>query len=725
MAWKKTSRLHRLLHVGQRRNSRSSSICLTSVAAVLISLKVFYLPESKGFVPLRNLVPSWILHAEADEGRAAAVAAVPPLEWAQAHDDWRLQQFTQEAEPVETSEHEEVRQSSEEPFEMSVQPSMSSGKADQGSTLELVQSVLQTLLVAGHSEDQHGIAENESAPKGMAAAGAFFTLAAGMVSQEAASLLKTIHFSEDVARRALSGVPIAAAEDALKALSTVEAHQGMPALLASSLMLASAVAAVQGSVALPSEVLGGYHEGLQAINSTAQKLWERGTGSLGSRASTLLYEARRLWEAFDNEPPINMQGAADPRDSAATFSHGIAVRSGSARRDGEDWILPIEAQLFRRNEGRHAMVLGLCRQLLFRNLHGISDQDFDSKASELYEERARLIFRSFQLPLSSNRALQHLEVRVGGRNDDEEKGWRALPPTDAYGLVEANLRISEDDIALADRLRGRVPVEVRLAESRLEELDPTERAPTSATARTVAHLVGEEGLGVISDIDDTVKVTEVFHGVGAVLKNTFLRNFSPVKGMAELFQGWSNLKGASFHYVSKSPPELHGPLSEFLAREGFPVSSLHLCPLLGRDRGNFKLRQVTSLLSQFPQRKFLLVGDSGEKDAEVYAEILRRYPDQVQKALIRVVASGERGNEEKARAAFEGLDAEKWQVFSDPSEVTLPMEEDSSWPTWLRLPGSSTSGTKVVSVVEATAKSLRRFGWKKKSTVPLEGVVLG
>jgi len=450
----------------------------------------------------------------------------------------------------------------------------------------------------------------------------------------------------------------------------------------------------------PSEALVGYSGGLQALNDTAQKLWEHGTGSLGGRASHLLGEAGKLWAAFDDE----FEDSAQELNRSASL--GIAVRSGSARREGKDWILPIEAQLFQRNEGRHAMVLGLCKQLLFRTLHGVSEDDFEGRAGELYEERARLIFRSLQLPLSSERSLQRLEIRIGGPQEDDA-GWRQLPPTDAYGESEVNLRFADSDVALADRLRGRVSVEVRLSHSPLHSED----LPTASPVRTVANLVSQEGLGVISDIDDTVKVTEVFHGIKAVLKNTFLRDFKPVLGMAELFRGWQRERGASFHYVSKSPPELHAPLSEFLRREGFPVSSVHLCPLINRERANFKMRQVTGLLQQFPGRKFLLVGDSGEKDAEVYAEILRQHPDQVLKAFIRDVAPGERS--ERAHAAFEGLDPEKWQVFSDPSEVTLTSEESSGWPAWLKMPGVPTTAS---SIVKATADSLKSFGWTPAST---------
>jgi len=616
-------------------------------------------------------VPSWTLHAEVDEDRAAAIAAVPPLEWSQvAHEDWQL---TTEA-------------AAQEPFEVQIEPAEQS-EAAAPDPLESAQASLQALAVDSQ-------AENSSAD-GLAA-GAFVTLVAGMISSEASSLLEAAVMTEDAAARALSGIPMQGVE-------------GMPGFLASSLLLASAVATAMGGAG-PSEAIGSYSSGLQALNSTAQKLWEHGTGSLGERASRLLTEAGKLWATFDDEFEDSSQELVSPA------SLGIAARTGSARREGKDWILPVEAQLFQRNEGRHAMVLGLCKQLLFRTLHGVSEKDFEGRAGQLYEERARLIFRSLQLPLSSERSLQRLEIRIGGRQEGDG-GWRKLPPTDAYGLSEVNVRFADSEVALADRLRGRISVEVRLADS---PLNVEENMPTAAPVRTVAHLVGEEGLGVISDIDDTVKVTEVFHGIKAVLKNTFLKDFKPVHGMAELFQGWQRERGASFHYVSKSPPELHAPLSEFLRREGFPVSSVHLCPLINRERANFKMRQVTSLLEQFPGRKFLLVGDSGEKDAEVYAEILRRHPDQVLKAFIRDVAPGERS--ERARAAFQGLESEKWQVFSEPSEVTLSAPDGpSGWPEWLKMPG--VPKTAASSVVKATTESLKRFGWKPAS-IPLAGVVV-
>ena len=69
-----------------------------------------------------------------------------------------------------------------------------------------------------------------------------------------------------------------------------------------------------------------------------------------------------------------------------------------------------------------------------------------------------------------------------------------------------------------------------------------------------AQLISQSGVTVISDIDDTIKQSEVADR-RKLLQNTFLREFEPVIGMAEVYQGWA-AQGAAFHYVSSSPWQL-------------------------------------------------------------------------------------------------------------------------------------------------------------------------
>jgi len=612
-------------------------------AAIVVLGFVKYYAHVSAFVSFRRFVNSRTLHAEADDIRIATPTSSKVVAEMGEKPDSHVE-----------SDHLQIGKAPE--------------KVSEG-PWQMAQAALQDLLEA--SEVQKQLVANVSASGDLAAAGAVLTFA--LASEVPA--LKMATLTEDVVRM-LSSLQLAAVEDVMTAASSATLSEGLPAIV-SSLLLAAAVAVIKA----PGEAdqLEGPLDWLQALNATVQEVWESGTDSLNTRAATLLKEVARLWAAVDEQLSPKV---AVTHESSTASSHGIALRCGSARREGKDWILPIEVQLFRRNEGRHAVLLGMGRQL-FRSLHDVNDNEFDEAAMKIYEERARLIFRSFQLPLSNDRALQRLEVRLGGIHAEE--GWQQLPPTDGNGLIQANVRFTDDNIQLADRFMEQAPVEVRLAET---VQSPEAQRLSAPPVKAVAALVRPQGIGVISDIDDTVKVTEVFHGIKAVLQNTFLKTFDDVPGMAKLYQGLEKLD-ASFHYVSKSPPELHGPLADFLHKKGFPISSIHLCPLLGRNRANFKLQQVESLLSQFPERKFILVGDSGEKDPEVYAEIMRRHPKQVLKVLIRSVAPSDQENLAKAHAAFQGMGADKWQVFADPEEVNLEPVNTFAWPKWL--PWSSLS----------------------------------
>ncbi len=167
------------------------------------------------------------------------------------------------------------------------------------------------------------------------------------------------------------------------------------------------------------------------------------------------------------------------------------------------------------------------------------------------------------------------------------------------------------------------------------------------------------GLCVISDIDDTIKVTRVPAGKKTVLRNTFLRKFEPAPGMLARFKAIESSEGADvcFHYVSGSPWQMYGVLSRFLFGEtGFPPGTIHMKALrlnlvergsignllsfaVGGDLATLeqKVRQITDLMLHLPKRRFILVGDSGERDPEVYRAIRELFPDQVSEILIRDV----------------------------------------------------------------------------------------
>lgn len=156
------------------------------------------------------------------------------------------------------------------------------------------------------------------------------------------------------------------------------------------------------------------------------------------------------------------------------------------------------------------------------------------------------------------------------------------------------------------------------------------------------QLLPKQGLSVISDIDDTIKLTDV-RDTKNLIHNTFSKEYQSIPGMAELYR-YLSAKGAAFHYVSSSPWQLYRPLSNFLQKERFPQGTLHLFNYRVSVRNvmdifksgiSKKSLPIERLLQDFPGRTFILIGDSGEQDVELYMQMAERFPGQIIKILIR------------------------------------------------------------------------------------------
>lgn len=192
--------------------------------------------------------------------------------------------------------------------------------------------------------------------------------------------------------------------------------------------------------------------------------------------------------------------------------------------------------------------------------------------------------------------------------------------------------------------------------------------------RGVVHLLDAVGVSVVSDLDDTIKVTGA-RDRRETLRRTFLEPFIAVPGMATLYRDWLE-RGARIHVVSASPWQLFPHLDPFVRDAGFPVMSWHLktvrWSLHGLDGltdapALHKEAVIPDLLDTFPRRRFVLVGDSGQQDPEVYGALARRHTNVVQ-ILIRDV-TGETADAERYRQAFADLPRERWALFTDPAAI--------------------------------------------------------
>ncbi|KAJ2723251.1 hypothetical protein GGI07_002753 [Coemansia sp. Benny D115] len=169
--------------------------------------------------------------------------------------------------------------------------------------------------------------------------------------------------------------------------------------------------------------------------------------------------------------------------------------------------------------------------------------------------------------------------------------------------------------------------------------------PDEMLVSGLAHLVEPQGISVVSDIDDTIKASNITAEKRIVLETVFAKPMQAVPGMSELYRSWYDL-GCEFHYVSNSPWQLYPSLDEFFHRYRFPPGSAHLRSFDPNDllsiknyTGTPQLKRDTIelLFRVFPQRKFIFVGDCGEHDLETYTDLARRYPQNVLRIYIRDV----------------------------------------------------------------------------------------
>ncbi|KAL5330928.1 hypothetical protein ACEPPN_000454 [Leptodophora sp. 'Broadleaf-Isolate-01'] len=194
-----------------------------------------------------------------------------------------------------------------------------------------------------------------------------------------------------------------------------------------------------------------------------------------------------------------------------------------------------------------------------------------------------------------------------------------------------------------------------------------------------------EGWGVVSDIDDTIKITQTGDPIG-ILRSTFVSQATPVEGMPELYQFIQRIisPNSPFFYLSASPYNLYAFLRDF-RQKFFPqgtiilrdASWMNLSGLLSNltlGTQEYKVARITKINSWLPKRKMILIGDSTQADPETYGEIYRNHKGWVKLILIRkvtdIAALGieEKNEPKRFEKAFKDVPKAAWHVFETPDE---------------------------------------------------------
>ena len=166
-------------------------------------------------------------------------------------------------------------------------------------------------------------------------------------------------------------------------------------------------------------------------------------------------------------------------------------------------------------------------------------------------------------------------------------------------------------------------------------------------ATATAHVLvppPDAQFGVISDIDDTIvrtNATSLLRMTRSIINNAAAR--LPFEGVADFYRALHVEKNPIF-YVSSSPWNLYELLHDYMEINRIPHGPMFLqdwgiddSTLILASHTEHKMQQIASILDYYPELKFVLIGDSGQHDPEIYLQVIRSHPGRVLAAFIRDV----------------------------------------------------------------------------------------
>jgi phosphatidate phosphatase APP1 len=150
-------------------------------------------------------------------------------------------------------------------------------------------------------------------------------------------------------------------------------------------------------------------------------------------------------------------------------------------------------------------------------------------------------------------------------------------------------------------------------------------------------------IDVISDIDDTILISHTASaikriGVLSLVPSYKRKTILLTKKLLELI----NNTPTNVYYVSKSESNLFAILNSFIIKNKLPKGALLLTPYLnfrqllkGKKGKDFKLNTINFIIKNSLDKKFILFGDDTQKDMEVYASIVKSFPNKIERIYIR------------------------------------------------------------------------------------------
>ena len=331
------------------------------------------------------------------------------------------------------------------------------------------------------------------------------------------------------------------------------------------------------------------------------------------------------------------------------FLHGSPLKSdediiffltSASQASKGKWHVPIHAWIYESEE--YAFSRKLSRHVI-RELLELAELTEEQDHSEVFRQRIKWF-------LVDSERNKRISLRVGDRTVQSSRS-------------EANGHITFTADYQTTAKTGtwvKLPLTMPKGDSRIFEAE--------------AQLIPEQGLSVISDIDDTIKISEVIDKK-ALVEHVFFKEYEATPGMPGFYAELEK-KGAYFHYISASPWQLYPSLKAFVDAH-YPKGSFSLRYFRVTDSSfisffrssmDYKIAAISTIIQRYPEHKFILIGDSGENDPEVYAAIFQRYPQNIKKILIRKVKGSDTGPERK-KQVFANVPGSNWDLCDTPFSI--------------------------------------------------------
>lgn len=240
-------------------------------------------------------------------------------------------------------------------------------------------------------------------------------------------------------------------------------------------------------------------------------------------------------------------------------------------------------------------------------------------------------------------------LEKGDPSIEPVRGWRSFT---SVAIAHAPVTITIDGQTHAVHAdRGGV-VDVKIE----QDLSPGIHEVTMTTegsqpAHTTVYIVpADQKIGIISDVDDTVMVTALPRPFVAAwnsfVLNEHARHATP--GMPILLDRLHHeFPRAPIMYLSTGAWNITPSLRRFLKRNGYPKGTFLLTDWgptpdrWFRSGSQHKVTALKRLAAEFPDMKWILIGDDGQRDPEIYNGFAVRYPQNVAAILIRNLTFGE------------------------------------------------------------------------------------